>query len=291
MDQLHQLAFGAFQVPVSVTQSGGDAPLALVIPALGVPAAKYRQLLAELRARGYHTAITELPGTGTSQPRPHRGADYDYGDLVFTFIPALLRLLERDFPGGPALILGHSIGGQTATLAAKAGLTGSARVVSVASGHIHFRCWDGAQRLYLLAMATLAGTIANLLGYFPGARLGFGGREARGIMNDWSRAIVSGRFPPERRIGPERQTRQPTLHIALSGDPFAPLKAARRLAAIPGGETREVPATYPKGNPHLSWIKNPGPVLDTVENWLSGTQLALPANAAGASSRHASISD
>ncbi|SEA43478.1 alpha/beta fold hydrolase [Microbulbifer marinus] len=271
------LKFGPFQVPVSVSHLNGDGPLALILPALGVPAAKYALLQQELHERGYHTAVTELPGTGGSHPRPHRGADYGYSDLVLTFIPQLLRLLQQQFGRGPALILGHSIGGQTATLAARAGLTGDARIVSVAAGHIHYRCWRGAQRLQLLGAAALAGIVANLLGYFPGARLGFGGREARGLMTDWSRSIFSGQFAPEKRFSTAPQGAQPTLHIALHGDPFAPLQATRRLAAITGGEARQLPATYPKGNPHLSWIKNPGPVAAAVDEWLEPGGVAKPA--------------
>ncbi|SHF76381.1 Alpha/beta hydrolase family protein [Microbulbifer donghaiensis] len=278
--QIHTLKFGPFLVPVTVSRRAGDGPLALVLPALGVPAVKYERLRQVLHDRGYHTAVAELPGTGDSRPRPHRGADYDYSDLVFTFIPQLLRLLERQFPAGPELILGHSIGGQAATLAARAGLTGAARVVSVASGHIHYRCWQGTQRLSLLWAAAMAGLLANLLGYFPGARLGFGGREARGLMTDWSRSILSGRFAPEKRMAPAWQGPQPTLHIALAGDPFAPLKATQRLAAITGGEARQMPAPHPQGNPHLSWIKSPQPIVAAVEQWLQQDRTPAPATEA-----------
>lgn len=273
----HTLKFGPFQVPVSINRHQHDGPVALILPALGVPAAKYELLLQALHERGYHTAVTELPGTGESRPRPHRGADYDYSDLVFTFIPQLLRLLERQFPGGQVLILGHSIGGQVATLAARAGLTGAARVVSVASGHIHYRCWQGRQQLSLLWAAAMAGVLANLLGYFPGARLGFGGREARGLMTDWSRSIFSGRFVAEKRMTREWQSAHPTLHIALDGDPFAPLRATQKLAAITAGEARQMPAPHPKGNPHLSWIKCPLPVVAAVEQWLEQSRTPVPA--------------
>ncbi|MFS1524064.1 alpha/beta fold hydrolase [Microbulbifer sp. 2304DJ12-6] len=267
--EIHALAFGPFRVPVTITRNGAESPLALVIPAMGVPANRYRLLQKELQCLGYSTAITELPGTGESRPRPHRGADYGYNALVFAFIPQLLQLLEQQYTKGPALILGHSIGGQTGTLAARAGLTGDARVVSIASGHIHHRCWRGPQRYALLAFAPIASLTASLLGYFPGTHMGFGWREARGLMKDWARAIYTGRFAPEKCFGARRQTAQPTLHIALAGDTFAPVQAARKLAAIVGGETREMAATYPSGNPHLSWIKNPRPVVAAVDQWLA----------------------
>ncbi|WP_444895409.1 alpha/beta fold hydrolase [Microbulbifer sp. EKSA008] len=265
--QTHQLEFGAFQVPVT-TVHNGEGPLVLVLPAMGVPANRYRLLLEELQKLGYNTAISELPGTGESLPRPHRNADYGYNDLVFSFIPQLIQLLEQQFPQGPALILGHSIGGQTSTLAARAGLTGNAKVVSIASGHVDHRSWSGLHKYAILLFASIASVTSSLLGYFPGARMGFGWREARRLMKDWARSIFSGRFAPEDRFGQMEKTSQPTLHIALDGDPFAPIQAARKLAAIVGGETREMKPTYPKGNPHLSWIKNPAPVVEAVQQWL-----------------------
>ncbi|USD21853.1 alpha/beta fold hydrolase [Microbulbifer variabilis] len=266
--ETHNLSFGAFQVPVTTVRNG-EGPLVLVIPAMGVPANRYHLLLQELQRLGYSTAITELPGTGESLPRPNRNADYGYDDLVFAFIPQLLALLEESFPAGPALILGHSIGGQTSTLAARAGLTGNARVVTIASGHVDHRSWSGLHRYAILLFASIVSVTSSLLGYFPGARMGFGWHEARKLMKDWARSIFSGRFAPEKRFGKHKPNSQPTLHIALAGDPFAPVRAARKLAAIVDGETREMAATYPKGNPHLSWIKNPRPIIAEVDNWLT----------------------
>ncbi|GAB2893973.1 alpha/beta fold hydrolase [Microbulbifer echini] len=266
--EIHNLTFGAFQVPVA-TFHNGESPLVLVIPAMGVPANRYRLLLEELQRLGYSTAITELPGTGDSLPKPSRSADYGYDDLVFTFIPQLLKLLEQSFPAGPALILGHSIGGQTSTLAARAGLTGNAKVVTIASGHVDHRSWHGLQRYALLTFAAIASATSSVLGYFPGARMGFGWREARKLMQDWASAIFSGHFSPEKQFIERKASDQPTLHIALAGDPFAPLEAARRLAAIMDGETREMAATHPIGNPHLSWIKNPRPIVAEVDSWLT----------------------
>ncbi|MFA0811444.1 alpha/beta fold hydrolase [Microbulbifer epialgicus] len=273
--EILDLDFGAFQVPVTTVRNA-SGPLALVVPAMGIPANRYRRLLEELQQLGYSTAITELPGTGESLPRPSRNADYGYNDLVFSFFPQLLALLEKPFPGGPALILGHSIGGQASTLAARAGLTGNAKVVTIAAGHVDYRSWQGRQRYALLALAAVASVTSSLLGYFPGARVGFGWREARRLMKDWSSAIFNGRFAPEKTFGERQPTKQPSLHIALTGDPFAPVQATRKLASIVGGETRELTTGHLKGNPHLSWIKNPRPIIATVDSWMNQPPVASP---------------
>ncbi|GAB2511172.1 hypothetical protein GCM10008940_11740 [Microbulbifer agarilyticus] len=267
------LPFHGFNVPLTLcsppNQSHGR-PLVLVAPALGVPAIKYQQLLTTLGERGYQTAIYEMPGTGKSTPHPRRGNDYGYSDLVFELIPEVLQALKSTLGHGPALMLGHSIGGQTMTLAARAGLTGDARVVSVAAGHLDCRSWRGPTRLAIMGAALAAHTSTRLLGYFPGRQMRFGGREAATLMRDWGNGILRGRFAPEARIPKQAALGHRPLHLCIKGDPFAPVGATRRLAALVQGEVREVAPTFPHGNPHLSWIKNPAPMVEIIEQWIEG---------------------
>jgi hypothetical protein len=52
-------------------------------------------------------------------------------------------------------------------------------------------------------------------------------------------------------------------------------EAARKLAAMLGGEVRELEPTYHKGNPHMSWIKNPRPVVAEINQWLQIGELCV----------------
>ena len=275
------LQFRGFQVPLTIHPQPVQGPLALVLPALGVPASKYSQLLGALGERGYHTAICEMPGTGESRPRPARGTDYGYSDLVFEWIPLVLQTLQRETGQMPALLLGHSIGGQIATLAARARLTGDSRVISVAAGHLDSRSWRGLKRAAVVGAALTALASTRILGYFPGSQLRFGGREAATLMRDWGHGIIRGRFPPEYRIdklpatAPTATSGQ-SLHLSISGDPFAPVNATRRLAGLVGGEVREIAPSYPTGNPHLSWIRSPAPVVDEILAWIERQEIAAP---------------
>ncbi|WGL15064.1 alpha/beta fold hydrolase [Microbulbifer bruguierae] len=266
--QVHNLQLRNFHIPLTLHRLPGEHPVALILPALGVPAVKYSLLMESLAARGYHSAICELPGTGESHPQPGRAADYGYNDLVFEWIPLALAALRGEFGKDPVLVLGHSIGGQTATLAARAGLTGNAQVVSVAAGHLDSRSWRGLKRAAVVGAAVAAHASTRLLGYFPGKQLRFGGREASTLMRDWGNGIIRGRFTPESRIPQAAALQHQPLHLCIERDPFAPLNATRRLAALVGGEVRLIPATYHKGNPHLSWIRNPDPVLEIVQRRL-----------------------
>ena len=77
-----------------------DAPLVVVVPAMGTPARYYRFFAADLRAAGIRPAVVDLRGTGASTPRPTRASRYGYAELAED-IDAVLRLLPgaaRDAP-------------------------------------------------------------------------------------------------------------------------------------------------------------------------------------------------
>src|SRR5262245_27764875 len=61
---------------------GADAPLVLVLPAMGVPARFYRQLAETLCAAGLGVVVADLRGTGASTPAPSRASRYGMAELV-----------------------------------------------------------------------------------------------------------------------------------------------------------------------------------------------------------------
>jgi len=87
----------------------GDGPLVVLAPGMGESRTAYRFVVAQLVAAGYRVAATDLRGTGESTIGwPAYSRTDIAGDLV-----ALIRHL-----GGPAVLVGHSISGGAATIAA-----------------------------------------------------------------------------------------------------------------------------------------------------------------------------
>ncbi|MFV2012718.1 MULTISPECIES: alpha/beta fold hydrolase [unclassified Micromonospora] len=87
----------------------GDGPLVVLAPGMGESRTAYRFVVAQLVAAGYRVAATDLRGTGESSIGwPAYSRTDIAGDLV-----ALIRHL-----GGPAVLVGHSISGGAATIAA-----------------------------------------------------------------------------------------------------------------------------------------------------------------------------
>jgi len=258
--------FPPFTVPATWYAAHEARAVVLLLPALGTPAAYYQAFAEALNAAGYSVLSPELPGTGASLPRPARGVDYGYLDLVERYLPPLAALARDRAPGLPLLLAGHSLGAQIEALALLRGGVRADALLAIASCHIHYRNWDGVDRFKVYSAALLATLLAASLGFFPGRRLGFGGPQPAHLMRDWSATIRGGRFPGQTR--PQSQPGMPpALALAYEGDFMSPPRAAAELAAMVGGETQVLNRSWP-GSAHFSWCRHPGPTVAAIERWL-----------------------
>ncbi len=88
----------------------GGGPLVVLVPGMGDLRATYRFLAPLLRADGYRVACTDLRGHGDSD-----ATFSSYGDVETA--SDLVALIE-ELDGGPAVVVGNSMGAAAATLAA-----------------------------------------------------------------------------------------------------------------------------------------------------------------------------
>ncbi|CAD5109575.1 alpha/beta fold hydrolase [Zestomonas carbonaria] len=268
-------ADGRCQCPIHPYSAAPGAPVVIVLPALGVAARKYETLAQNLAQAGLNVLTADWPGQGESRPRPSRRFDYGYRQLVEDFVPQLRAAAERHFPDSPQTLLGHSLGGQVATLYAAAQPHSGVTVIGVACGNIHYRYWDGWRRLMTPSAALAFNTLTALLGYLPGKRIGFGGHEARSLMRDWGRVAWSGHFRHTGLVQVEsRDNPIASLYLAIEGDTFAPPASTSGLAGLiqvsPHVELLPSPRP-PSENPHSAWLKAPQMVTERVAGWLTRT--------------------
>jgi predicted alpha/beta hydrolase len=254
------------RVPATWYPAPGPRATLVLLPALGTPATYYRPFAEALAERGIQVLVPELPGTGHSRPRPSRGVDYGYGDLVSRYLPALLALAADRGGERPLVLAGHSLGAQLAMLSLETGFASPAAVLTLAGGLIHYRHWNGVGAAAVLGVAWLTTLLCGLLGYLPGKLVGFGGPQARSLMREWSRAIRSGRYP-ELEAGPQQPEPVPALSIYYEGDSFAPRRSAAALAARLRGDLQCLKKAQ-SGNPHAAWARRPGPTVACIEAWL-----------------------
>ena len=169
----------------------------LWLPALGVAARHYLPLAQALAAQGIAVYLHEWRGNGSSSLRPSRVQDCGYREILEQDLPASQQLLfqhDQQDRVLPWIVGGHSLGGQLACLHAGRFPADFEHLWLVASGTPWWRSFP-APRGWLLPLAyRFLPWLARRNGVLPGRRLGFGGNEARGLIQDWSRVGLSNRY-------------------------------------------------------------------------------------------------
>lgn len=259
------------QFTLTLLSAGPQAPVVLVVPAMGVQAGYYGKFAEALRSAGHSVAVTELRGHEESGGRrPSWRYDFGYADLLTDLEQAVDAVAER-LPSAPVFLLGHSLGGHLGSVYAGYYPRALAGLMLVATGSVWWRLWH--RRMF--GLAVFIDGISRVLGYFPGHRLGFAGREARRQMADWCRFNRTGRLQfgsPRIDHDPVIATATvPVLAASIEGDSFAPPKALTGLLA----KFKNAPITRmhlgtdaekPPG--HLRWARQPEVVLPELTKWI-----------------------
>jgi predicted alpha/beta hydrolase len=260
-----QARFTAAATPHAVT---------LLLPAMGVNARSYDGFARVLAERGVSALVAEHRGGDSSSVRARRGTDYGYAE-VLSELPLLVEAARARAPGLPVDLLGHSMGGQLGVAALSRWHRPGARLMLVASGTVHHRAWTGVSSLGVLLGTTVAEGVARTLGFFPGHRLGFGGRQGRSLIVDWARASRTGTFASggasfEQGLDVPLEV----LTVSVLGDTYAPPAATRHLVAKLSRATVKTisvppPPSPEKLNPHFRWLREPEVIAAPVAEFLT----------------------
>ncbi|MFI1238459.1 alpha/beta hydrolase family protein [Nocardia salmonicida] len=263
-------ATGAHRHPVT---PDAPRPVVVIVPGLAVPGEFYEYFGHRLAARGFDVAICELRGQSESTRRPDAESTYGYHELVSVDFPAMLAAVRNRFPASTPYLLGHSMGGQLASMYAARVRGRLGGLILVASGTPYFRGYRGVFGPGVLVGTAAVAVASNLAGFWPGDLLGKRayGRQSKVLMSDWARLARTGRFVP---VGAdidydERMSRLtfPVLSITIAGDDLAPQTSADHLLGkLPG--TQVTRWFQPEALGHNGWITNPDSTVDTVEKWL-----------------------
>ena len=244
------------------------------VPALGVGIGP-NETFADAMARiGVAVAIHEWRGLGSSDRRAGRAVDWGYRELLDLDLPAGLDAAQRELPGLPLWLGGHSLGGQFALIEAARAKRTVDGVFLVASGQPQWKQFPAAKKFGVLGFALAIPAVTRLVGHFPGARLGFAGREAGRLMREWSRTCVRGdyRLPAfgEALDVALAGYRGRVIALRMSQDALAPPGAIGRLQALAPNAAWEVldlgAESFEKRRPdHFGWLREPRAVVAAFE--------------------------
>ena len=250
-----------------------DAPRAalLWLPALGVAARHYIPFAEALAARGIAVFLHEWRGNGGSNRRAGRGCDWGYREL-FADIAASEAAMEALAGGLPRILGGHSIGGQLACCSLALAPHRAGTLWLVASGAPYWPAFPVPTRLWLPFAYRFLPWLADRCGALPGRRVGFGGNEARGVIRDWARTALSGRYAGagmdtdiERALA---AVRVDARAVVLAEDWLAPPGSLRfLLGKMPAVAARidMLDAVAPGIRAdHFGWLKAPDAVIDAL---------------------------
>lgn len=243
------------------------------LPALGVPAAKYDAFTEALAGHGIASAVPEWRGTGSSRHRAGRDSDWGYTELLGHDLPTVLDALAADTRW---CFGGHSLGGQLAAMLAARYPERCAGLALVATGVPDWRSYRGGKRWGIAGFAHALPLLTRIVGHYPGERLGFAGREAGGLMRDWSRTVRRGRYADYGGVGDLEAAMArlscPALGIHFEHDALVPEKTLHRLLDRLGPGPRRI-EHFDAGRlgtqaDHFRWMREPAAVAATVADWL-----------------------
>lgn len=253
-------------------------PLAalLWLPALGIAARHYLPFAEALAARGVAVFLHEWRGHGSSDQRAGRNIDWAYRALLTTDLPASIERIRQQFPTLPKIVGGHSLGGQLAACLLALQQQAAERLWLVASGSPFWRVYPRPRKWLLPLSYRFLPWLADRNGSLPGRSIGFGGKEARGVMRDWARTGLSGRYAGkgmdidlETALG---GVRADTDAVLLADDWLAPRASLDFLLAKmrPGDVRVETLDTNLLGEraDHFAWMKRPDAVAAALAKGL-----------------------
>ncbi len=243
------------------------APVVLVVPAMGIVATYYDPLARGLTLAGFPVVVCDLRGHGGSTPPGSRAVAVD--------LPAAVAAARREFPGRPLVLLGHSIGGQLGVAYLGRPEADVDGLALIASGTPHHRVYPGPRGLRVLLGTQTAALLGRAWGYFPGDRVGFGGREAAGVITDWARFARTGRFRPDGAdLDYERAMSTvdvPVLVVSVEGDlmhtPAAMAELTGKLGSTRVTRLRYTAADAGRKLDRYRWVRVPGPLPTWIKDW------------------------
>jgi predicted alpha/beta hydrolase len=242
------------------------APVVVVAPAMGMKARYYLPLIEALAAAGINAAVAEQRGHEADGGRiPGRRYDFGYAELVDDLAGAL-DSVRAALPGAPIHVLGHSLGGQIAAAYAGSHPGAVDGLIFVAASIPHWPHWGPR----LLVAGYAFPLISRVVGHFPGARLRFAGREARGVMRDWGVLARTGRLV----VGEQglADLDIPVLAVSIEGDPLGVPAAVDALAAMLPNATVTRRHLDHDGIDHFRWARETDVIVPLLTGWLGITQ-------------------
>lgn len=264
-------------VPVQVYYAEGKAVATfLMLPALGIAARYYRRLAEGLAAKGLDVILFEQRGHGESPYRAGRGQRFGYSDFLETDIRTALDFARGLTGDRPLYMGGHSLGGHLSAITAGRSGANIKGVIQLACGFPYTRLYDRKAARKISILCRLIPLVTFFLGYFPGNRIGFGGREYARLMRDWRDWALHGSYDYGDVTGVEEDIARyegRVLSIAFERDFFASDLAVdyshSRFRKADVTVLKLGSAEQGEHLGHFDWARKPDGAVAAILSWIA----------------------
>lgn len=260
-------AIGDLEVLGALPENAPGRPV-LVVPAMGVPSGYYAPFVEAVAAAGLTTGVVTLPQV----PRGHRGrypAGDGYAALEEHVVAPAIDVVRTLGDGRDPVLVGHSLGGHLSAALLSRHPGAAAGLVLVASGSPHWRSY-GRRVAPILVQTQLAAAISQVLGYWPGDRLGFGGRQTRATIADWARMARRGGLVAGLDRAPGLAPLDlPVLAVDVEGDRYTPPPSVDALLRLmPGARVTRHHHGEASAPGHTRWARDPEDLPRRIATWI-----------------------
>lgn len=212
-------------------RSDPTRPVVIINAATSVRCRHYSRFADYLFANGFDVITYDYRGIGESRRGSLRGFKASWSDWGRLDFEAILQRAQREFPGQPIDVVGHSFGGCAAGLGASGAVI--RRLVTVGAQFAYWRDYAASGRWRMVGKwHVVMPLVTALFGYFPGKRLGWLEDTPAGVVRDWSTPTPSYETRPSgRALGelPFARVTAQVLAISITDDPFGTVPAIERL--------------------------------------------------------------
>jgi predicted alpha/beta hydrolase len=278
MERLEIKAPDGVGIPLTWYPAETPGQVLLMLPALGVESRLYDRLAARLAELGCSVCLAEQRGQGRSALRPSRQVTISCWDCLDLDIPSCLDWLEEKAPGLPLLLGGHSLGGHLSTLYSGIEPERISGVVHIACTFPFYRDYPPVKSWQIRLLCLFVLLFRVFPGYFPGAIIGFAGRESSLMMMQWRHWALSGNydFDPQRPLSQAvKAYKGPVISIALEDDNYTSDAGIQRALSLFSAEqvsqVKLGPDEQGEFLGHFRWAKQPDGVANALADWMNRT--------------------
>jgi len=282
MERLEIRAPDGVNIPLTWFPADSARHALLLLPALGIRSQLYEPLAADLAQQGCSVCLLEQRGQGRSTLRPSYRVNISMSDYLDQDIPASLDWIQKRSGELPLLLGGHSLGGHLSTLYAGIEPLRIKGIVHIACSFPYFRDFPTIRSWQIRFLSLLVSMARIFPGYFPGAVIGFAGRESSTLMNEWRHWALSGNFD----FDPSRPLAQgvksylgPVISIGLADDDFACEAGIKRaLSLFNEHQVTRLELGHEQQGPylgHFKWARQPDGVVNALIEWMN-RELSAP---------------